>query len=112
MTLGISMLMSKGIPEEPKMFSFLEPLSLDVWLYLATTYIIVSVILLICARYGIKSSENTVRMIYLSFTITQTLANSLICQILYSLNLYFYDLLRQPYRGPLILILVLTVIAE
>ncbi|KOB79072.1 Glutamate receptor, ionotropic kainate [Operophtera brumata] len=32
MTLGIGMLMKERDPEPPKMFSFVEPLSLDVWL--------------------------------------------------------------------------------
>ncbi|CAH0752654.1 unnamed protein product [Diatraea saccharalis] len=50
MTLGISMLFREPDPEPPDMFSFLLPLDLDVWLYLATTYIIVSFVLLICAR--------------------------------------------------------------
>ncbi|XP_028166877.1 glutamate receptor ionotropic, kainate 2-like [Ostrinia furnacalis] len=50
MSLGISMLFREPEAIEPDMFSFLQPLALDVWLYLATTYIIVSFILLICAR--------------------------------------------------------------
>ncbi|XP_038213872.1 glutamate receptor 4-like [Zerene cesonia] len=50
MSLGISMLFKEPDPEIPDMFSFLSPLSLDVWLYLGTTYIIVSFVLLLCAR--------------------------------------------------------------
>ncbi|CAH2084746.1 unnamed protein product [Euphydryas editha] len=50
MSLGISLLTKESEPLETNMFSFIEPLSLDVWLYLATTYIIVSFVLLICAR--------------------------------------------------------------
>ncbi|KAJ0183280.1 hypothetical protein K1T71_001256 [Dendrolimus kikuchii] len=50
MSLGISMLFREPDPENPDMFSFVNPLSLDVWLYLATTYILVSFVLLICAR--------------------------------------------------------------
>ncbi|XP_075975522.1 glutamate receptor ionotropic, kainate 2-like [Anticarsia gemmatalis] len=50
MSLGISMLFKEPEPDEPDKFSFLNPLSLDVWLYLATTYVIVSFVLLICAR--------------------------------------------------------------
>ncbi|XP_026748973.2 glutamate receptor ionotropic, kainate 2-like isoform X1 [Galleria mellonella] len=50
MSLGISMLFKEADPVDPDMFSFIKPLSLDVWLYLATTYIIVSFVLLICAR--------------------------------------------------------------
>ncbi|CAG9562724.1 unnamed protein product [Danaus chrysippus] len=50
MSLGIGLLTKEPEPEEPDMFSFIKPLSLDVWLYLATIYIIVSFVLLICAR--------------------------------------------------------------
>ncbi|KAJ8716639.1 hypothetical protein PYW07_003266 [Mythimna separata] len=50
MTLGISLLFREEDPEAPDQFSFIKPLSLDVWLYLATTYVIVSFVLLICAR--------------------------------------------------------------
>ncbi|XP_053604447.1 glutamate receptor ionotropic, kainate 2-like isoform X2 [Plodia interpunctella] len=50
MTLGISMLFREPPPEDPNKFSFIKPLAFDVWLYLATTYIIVSFVLLLCAR--------------------------------------------------------------
>ncbi|CAH2241757.1 jg16321 [Pararge aegeria aegeria] len=50
MSLGISLVTKEPEPVQPDMFSFMNPLSLDVWLYLATTYIIVSFVLLICAR--------------------------------------------------------------
>ncbi|CAK1555312.1 unnamed protein product [Leptosia nina] len=50
MSLGISMLFKEPDPEAPDTFSFIKPLSLDVWLYLGTTYIIVSFVLLLCAR--------------------------------------------------------------
>ncbi|XP_026489844.2 glutamate receptor ionotropic, kainate 2-like [Vanessa tameamea] len=50
MSLGISLLTKEPEPIATNMFSFIKPLSLDVWLYLATTYIIVSFVLLICAR--------------------------------------------------------------
>ncbi|XP_013173526.1 PREDICTED: glutamate receptor ionotropic, kainate 2-like [Papilio xuthus] len=50
MSLGISMLVRERDPQQPDMFSFIKPLALDVWLYLATAYIIVSFVLLICAR--------------------------------------------------------------
>lgn len=51
MILGISMLFKQPTPDPPNMFLFIDPLSLDVWLYLATTYIIISFILLISARF-------------------------------------------------------------
>ncbi|XP_068634016.1 glutamate receptor ionotropic, kainate 2-like isoform X2 [Battus philenor] len=50
MSLGISMLFREREPQQPDMFSFIKPLALDVWLYLATAYIIASIVLLICAR--------------------------------------------------------------
>ncbi|XP_013191608.2 glutamate receptor ionotropic, kainate 2 [Amyelois transitella] len=50
MTLGISMLFREPPPEDPNKFSFIKPLALDVWLYLVTFYIIVSFVLLLCAR--------------------------------------------------------------
>ncbi|XP_076658014.1 glutamate receptor ionotropic, kainate 2 [Halictus rubicundus] len=50
MNLGISILYSK--PEEKKqdLFSFLSPLSIDVWLYMATAFLAVSVMLFLQAR--------------------------------------------------------------
>lgn len=51
MTTGIGMLFKEREPDEPNKFSFLEPLSLEVWLYMGTTYIVVSFIMFICARY-------------------------------------------------------------
>ncbi|XP_061714412.1 glutamate receptor ionotropic, kainate 2-like isoform X1 [Cydia pomonella] len=50
MSLGISMLFKVDPPPDPDMFSFVNPLSTDVWLYLAVVYIITSLVLLICAR--------------------------------------------------------------
>lgn len=50
MTLGISMMMREPDAEPPQMFSFLLPLSLEVWLCLAAVFMIVSFLLLICAR--------------------------------------------------------------
>ena len=35
----------------PNLFSFMSPLSLDVWIYMATAYFGVSVLLFILARY-------------------------------------------------------------
>ncbi|XP_073955277.1 glutamate receptor ionotropic, kainate 2-like isoform X2 [Choristoneura fumiferana] len=50
MSLGISMLFRVEPPPEADMFSFINPLDTDVWLYLAVGYIFVSLVLLICAR--------------------------------------------------------------
>lgn len=51
MNLGISILYRKPIKQPPNLFSFLSPLSLDVWIYMATAYLGVSVLLFILARY-------------------------------------------------------------
>lgn len=47
---GISILYRKPIKKPPNLFSFLSPLSLDVWIYMATAYLGVSVLLFILAR--------------------------------------------------------------
>lgn len=51
MNLGISVLYRKPIKQPPNLFSFLSPLSLDVWIYMATAYLGVSILLFILARY-------------------------------------------------------------
>jgi hypothetical protein len=50
LVLGISILYRKPIKQPPNLFSFLSPLSLDVWIYMATAYLGVSVLLFILAR--------------------------------------------------------------
>ncbi|KAK3919445.1 Glutamate receptor ionotropic, kainate 2 [Frankliniella fusca] len=50
MNLGISILYSKAPPENPNLFSFLEPLSTEVWIYMASAFIGVSLLLFILAR--------------------------------------------------------------
>ncbi|KAK2579609.1 hypothetical protein KPH14_010900 [Odynerus spinipes] len=50
MNLGISILFSKPEEKEPELFSFLSPLSTDVWIYMATAYLIVSLMLYLQAR--------------------------------------------------------------
>ncbi|XP_058809851.1 glutamate receptor ionotropic, kainate 2-like [Phymastichus coffea] len=52
MNLGISILYRKPIKQPPNLFSFLSPLSLDVWIYMATAYLGVSVLLFILARFS------------------------------------------------------------
>ncbi|CAH1182546.1 unnamed protein product [Phyllotreta striolata] len=52
MNLGISILYRKPIKQSPNLFSFLSPLSLDVWIYMATAYLGVSVLLFILARFS------------------------------------------------------------
>ncbi|XP_076358817.1 glutamate receptor ionotropic, kainate 2-like [Tachypleus tridentatus] len=50
MNLGISILFRKPTKNVPKLFSFLSPLSLEVWIYMATAYLGVSLLLFILAR--------------------------------------------------------------
>ena len=50
-TSGVSILFKKPMKKPPNLFSFMSPLSLDVWIYMATAYLGVSVLLFILARY-------------------------------------------------------------
>ncbi|XP_076374002.1 glutamate receptor ionotropic, kainate 1-like isoform X3 [Tachypleus tridentatus] len=50
MNLGISILFRKPMKKVPKLFSFLSPLSFEVWIYMATAYLGVSILLFILAR--------------------------------------------------------------
>lgn len=54
MNLGVSILYRKPIKQPPNLFSFLSPLSLDVWIYMATAYLGVSVLLFILAKWVIQ----------------------------------------------------------
>ena len=51
MTLGVSILYRKSHKQAPELFSFMHPLSLDVWIYMVFAYLIVSILLYILARY-------------------------------------------------------------
>ncbi|KAF2352922.1 Ionotropic glutamate receptor [Trinorchestia longiramus] len=72
MNLGISILYWKASKKPPKLFSFLSPLSIDVWLYIVTSYLAVSVLLFFLARltpyeFVDRSPENN------QFTLTNSL---------------------------------------
>ncbi|KAL1131963.1 hypothetical protein AAG570_011574 [Ranatra chinensis] len=58
MTLGISILYSKPVKTSPGLFSFLSPLSLDVWMYMATAFLGVSLVLYIGCRISPYEWEN------------------------------------------------------
>lgn len=47
---GISILFRKPEEKEPDLFSFLSPLSTDVWIYMATAFLAVSIMLFLQAR--------------------------------------------------------------
>lgn len=57
MNLGVSILYRKPIKQPPNLFSFLSPLSLDVWIYMATAYLGVSVLLFILAKWVISTNK-------------------------------------------------------
>ncbi|XP_058799684.1 glutamate receptor ionotropic, kainate 2-like isoform X2 [Phymastichus coffea] len=50
MNLGISILFKKPNKEPAKLFAFMDPLSTEVWMYMATAYLIVSLMLFFQAR--------------------------------------------------------------
>ncbi|XP_076044322.1 glutamate receptor ionotropic, kainate 2-like [Oratosquilla oratoria] len=51
MNLGISILFKKPQKQAPSLFSFLSPLSLEVWIYMMTAYVGVSLLMYILARF-------------------------------------------------------------
>ncbi|XP_076358702.1 glutamate receptor ionotropic, kainate 2-like [Tachypleus tridentatus] len=52
MNLGISILFRKPAKKVPKLFSFLSPLSLEVWVYMVTAFLGVSIFLFVVARFS------------------------------------------------------------
>uniref|UniRef100_A0A061QLI4 Glutamate receptor 1 n=1 Tax=Cupiennius salei TaxID=6928 RepID=A0A061QLI4_CUPSA len=52
MNLGISILFKKPTKSSPKLFSFLAPFSFEVWVYMATAYLGVSLLLFVLARFS------------------------------------------------------------
>ncbi|XP_063826734.1 glutamate receptor ionotropic, kainate 2-like [Ostrinia nubilalis] len=58
MSLGISILFTQKKEAELELFSFLNPYTFEVWIYTATAYCVVSVILFISARISPADWEN------------------------------------------------------
>ncbi|XP_042214385.1 glutamate receptor ionotropic, kainate 2-like isoform X2 [Homarus americanus] len=58
MNLGISIIYKKPQKKSPSLFSFMSPFSLDVWIYMATAYLGVSVLLFILARIAPNEWDN------------------------------------------------------
>ncbi|KAK3583893.1 hypothetical protein CHS0354_033669 [Potamilus streckersoni] len=52
LNLGISILFKKPRPEKPGLFSFLNPLALDIWIYIVAAYILVSFTIFVLARFS------------------------------------------------------------
>jgi len=65
-TAGISILYRKPIKQPPNLFSFLSPLSLDVWIYMATAYLGVSVLLYILARYNACNTFSLLLLLFIN----------------------------------------------
>ncbi|KAG4075844.1 hypothetical protein HA402_003670 [Bradysia odoriphaga] len=55
---GISILYAKPHKEPPGLFSFMSPLSLHVWIYMATAYLCISVLLFFLAKTAADDWEN------------------------------------------------------
>ena len=51
MNLGISILFKKPEVEPAELFSFMNPLALEIWLYILLAYVLVSLTIWIVARY-------------------------------------------------------------
>ncbi|XP_008198458.1 glutamate receptor ionotropic, kainate 3 isoform X2 [Tribolium castaneum] len=58
MRLGISILYKKAEEKDVNIFAFLEPFSPEIWIYTATLYLVVSVILYLVARMAPGDWEN------------------------------------------------------
>ncbi|XP_053977682.1 glutamate receptor ionotropic, kainate 2-like isoform X1 [Hylaeus volcanicus] len=58
MNLGISILYRKPEQKEPDLFSFLSPLSTDVWIYMATAFLAVSIMLFVQSRMAPGEWDN------------------------------------------------------
>ena len=52
MNLGISILFKKPEKKNPSLFSFLSPLSLEIWVYVVAAYLLVSFMLFVVARFS------------------------------------------------------------
>jgi hypothetical protein len=52
MNLGISILFKKPEKKNPGLFSFLSPLSFEIWVYMMAAYLVVSFSLFVLARFS------------------------------------------------------------
>ena len=52
LNLGISILYKRPQKKTPNLFSFLSPLSIEIWLYMIAAYLVVSFMLFILARFS------------------------------------------------------------
>ena len=52
LNLGISILYKRPQKKTPNLFSFLSPLSIEIWLYMIAAYLVVSFMLFVIARFS------------------------------------------------------------
>ncbi len=52
MNLGISILFQRPKPESPGLFSFLNPLAIEIWVYVIVAYFVVSILMFVLARFS------------------------------------------------------------
>ena len=52
MNLGISILFKRPRRESPGLFSFLNPLAIEIWLYVIAAYFVVSLLMFVLARFS------------------------------------------------------------
>ena len=52
MNLGISILFKRPAKTNPSLFSFLSPLSFEIWIYMLAAYLVVSFVLFVLARFS------------------------------------------------------------
>jgi ionotropic glutamate receptor len=50
MNTGVGILYKKRAPAPPNLFSFLSPLAVDVWIYMSTAYLTISILMFLLAR--------------------------------------------------------------
>lgn len=58
MNLGISILFKKAQKEDPKLFSFMDPFSTDVWILLGVSYVTVTISFFILGRFSATEWDN------------------------------------------------------
>ncbi|XP_028155734.1 glutamate receptor ionotropic, kainate 2-like isoform X1 [Diabrotica virgifera virgifera] len=59
MSLGISILYAKPTKQPPNLLTFSHPFSFDVWIYIATSYLLISLIMFLTARINPNDWEST-----------------------------------------------------
>ena len=57
MNTGVGILYKKKAPPPPNLFSFLKPLSVDVWMYMITFYLATSILMFLLGRYVFRNLQ-------------------------------------------------------